>query len=396
MDKKMYKYIAILVGLILLTVIVLWISSLFTGGAKYSYDKIEEKLVNATKKYVEDHPAVLPLTPGTSTTISSTVLVSNNYIKDLSSYAKDDVSCNGSVEVYFTEDGHYNYVPDFNCGNKYVTVRLSEQVIKDNDYGVVEGSGLYVRRDGEFVEDEEDLGGGSDYDSFEYVFRGDEVDNFVKIDDNYWRIVAINDNDDMLLIFVGSVQKSSAWDDRYNEDVNKNQGVNIYEQNGIKSRAMQAVESFYKGEVILMNKEEYSPKTRYLVVPMNLCVGKRDKIDTDISGKVECETVLEEQYAGLLPAYYYMSASLDEGCTTITSKSCGNYNYLSQFDDYWWLLTANSENTNEAYSVARSYVQSNNCSYKSNIRPTIMLGSRAVYESGTGSEADPYTLRFYE
>ncbi len=393
----MYKYIAILLGLIFAIVILILIGNLFTGGAKLSYEKIEEKLVKAAQKYAKDHPAVLPVNDGTSVTISSTVLVGNDYINDLSSYAKDsNVNCNGSVEIYLTEGEHYDYVPNFSCGNKYNTTHLYEQVIRDNDYGVVSGSGLYERRDGEFVTDIDDLGNGDNYSTFEYVFRGDEVNNFVKIDDNYWRIVAINDNNDMLLLFVNHSQKTSVWDDRYNEEFKKSQGINIYEQNGIKSRAMERVEDFYRGDLTLMNKEAYSSKTRYLTVPMNLCVGKRTNTDSDISGNAECSVVLENQYAGLLPAYYYMSASLDSNCNSIISKSCGNYNYLSQFDDYWWLLTANSEHSNEVYGVARNYVQSNICSYKNNIRPTIMLGSRVLYEEGNGSESNPYTIKFYD
>lgn len=396
MDKKIYKYIGILVGLLVLIVIVVWLGSLLTGGGKLSYVEIETKLVKAAKEYAEDHPAILPTENGTSMTLSSTVLINNGYIKELSSYSSDsNTVCNGSVEIYLTEGNFYNYVPNFNCGTKYKTIRLYDKVLTDNDYGVVTGSGLYERRNGKFITNYEDLGS-DDYTSLEYVFRGDEVNNFVKIDNNYWRIVAINEDNDMLLIYVGYIQKNSAWDDRYNAEYNKNQGINIYEQDGIKSRAMESVEKFYNGEVVLVDKEEYSPKTRYLTVPMNLCVGKRSTTETDISGAIECKKTLENQYAGLLPAYYYMSASLDVDCDSIVSKNCGNYNYLSQFDDYWWLLTANSENTNEAYSISKKYADSNLCSYKSSIRPTIMLGSRVVYESGIGTQADPYTIKFYE
>ena len=152
---------------------------------------------------------------------------------------------------------------------------------------------------------------------------------------------------------------------------------------------------FYNGEVVLMDKEPYSEKTRYLTVPMSLCVGKRNQTDSDISGSIECQTILENQYVGLLPAYYYMSASLDDSCNSIVSKNCGNYNYLSYFDDYWWLLTANSENTNEAYNISRKFAESTLCSSRSNIRPIIMLGSRAIYDSGDGTENNPYIVKYF-
>lgn len=395
MDKKMYKYIGILLGLILLLVIFIWLTNVFTGGNKLSYESLEKKLIDAAKDYAKDYSAIYPTEIGTSTVISSTVLINNNYINEFSSYLNDtDVVCNGSVEIYMVEEDYYNFTTDFNCGNKYSNIKLYEKIIADNNYGIVEGSGLYEKVDGKFITDESELGS-HDYNTLEYVFRGDEVNNFLKIDENLWRIVSINENGDILLIYVGHVQKTSPWDDRYNETVKKNQGINIYEKDGIKSRAMENALKFYNGEVVLMDKEPYSEKTRYLTVPMSLCVGKRNQTDSDISGSIECQTILENQYVGLLPAYYYMSASLDDSCNSIVSKNCGNYNYLSYFDDYWWLLTANSENTNEAYNISRKFAESTLCSSRSNIRPIIMLGSRAIYDSGDGTENNPYIVKYF-
>ncbi|MBO5375726.1 MAG: hypothetical protein J6A52_02635 [Bacilli bacterium] len=397
MDKSMYKYVGILVGMIALIVILLLLKNLVSGGVKLSYEEIEEKLVTATMDYIEEFPGALPSTSDSTITISSATLINAGYIKDLSSYVgKENIICNGSVDIYLANDSYYNYVPSLYCGSAYETTKLYNKVLIDNEFGVVSGSGLYQRVDGEFILDEQDLSNPSSTESFEYVFRGEEVNNYVLIDDNYWRIVAITDSNDMILIYVGHTKKTLPWDDRFNSEVGKTQGINEYEQNGLKSRAMEAVESFYKGEISLFNNEKYSSKTNYLISPMNLCVGKRSTTETDISGAIECKKILENQYVGLLPAYYYMSASLDDECTTISSKNCGNHNYLSQFEDYWWLLTTNSETTNEAYNVAKKYVESALCSSKSNVRPMITLGSRAIYEKGNGTEADPYVVKFYE
>ena len=392
----MYKYIGILVGLLVLLMVFIWLTNLLNEDSSLTYSEIESKLVFAAKSYVEDHPAMYPTEVGTSNTISSSVLISNGYMDEFSSYVPDSgVVCTGSVDVYLSSEDVYHFVPDFNCGNQYNTIRLYDKVLLDNGYGVTSGYGLYERVDGEFVL-EEHSDNLDNYQTLEYVFRGAEVNNFVQIDENIWRIVAITEDNEMLMIYNGNVQKASAWDDRYNEDVDKEQGINTYEENGIKSSIMQTLESFYAGELTLVNKEEYSSKTRYLTSPMTLCVGKRSTTDTDMSGRTECAVTLENQNVGLLPAYYYMSASLDSSCKSINSKSCGNVNWLSDFDDHWWLLTANSENTNESYYVSRNRIESYLCSAKYTVRPTIMLGSRVVYESGTGSEADPYTIRFYE
>ena len=394
MDKQMVKYLAILGGIVLLLVIILLLKNAAGGGIKLSYEKIEEKMVSAAKKYAKDKN-VLPTEIDSPTSISANVLVNNGYIDDLSSYAKDDVRCSGEVVIYKTYDDTYDYVPVLNCGNKHESRTLSSVVIEENE--TTEGSGLYQRIDGKFITNVNDLNMGTSAD-FEYVFRGDSVNNFVKIDENLWRIVAIDSNENITLLLNNTLKSSYAWDTKYNSDVNKSQGINTYELNGLQSDIYKTIQPFYNDSsenIKLMNKEKFSDKTKYLMTSMDLCVGKRSTTDSDVSGRLECKIVLYDQHVGLLPAYYFMSASLDPLCTNIISKNCGNYNYLAAFNDYWWLLTANSENTNQAYAVSRKFVTNQPCSYKASIRPMIKIGSRALYSKGNGTKDNPYVVKFY-
>lgn len=399
MDKKLIKYVGIVVGVIILLILILVIFNSATGRTSYTYEKIETKLTNAAKSYVKDKKKqgidVLPESPLSAPYyLSSIVLVNEGYIKDLSEYAKDETTCVGGVNIYNAGGDKYDYVPELTCGSYFQTQKLVDKVITDNDSGITHGSGLYLKVDGKFIVDDNDFNTANS-ENFEYVFRGDEVNNYVQIDDNIWRIVSIDNNNDMLLIFNKHSRRAIAWDDKYNESVAKYQGVNTFEKNGLESTAYKAIKEFYNGTLELEDREKYSEKTSYFMVPMNLCIGKRSVEDKDVSGKIECQNILEEQYVGLLPAYSYMAASLDPGCETITSKSCGNFNYLSQFDDFWWLLTANSANTNEAYTVSKKYAESSLCNYKADIRPTIKIGGRAIYQSGNGSKDNPYQIKFY-
>ncbi len=396
MDKQMMKYVGILVGLVVLVVIVLLLMNGGGGNKNLSFDEIEDKMVSAAKKYVKDKGEdILPSVKGDSFTLDVANLVNGDYLDELSSYTKDNVSCTGAVVIYNAGNGNYDYVPELSCGSNYETKKLSTTLIGENGSNiVVEGSGLYQRLDGKFVTAYEDLYG-SGMENLEYVYRGDEVNNYVKIDDNLWRVVAIDSNQNMLMILANHSKKTYAWDDKFNEEVNKSHGINTYEHNGLESNAYKTVQQFYDGEIPLMDKEEYSTKTKYLITPMDLCIGKRSPEDSDTSGAIECQEVLNDQVMGLLPAYYFMSASLDENCTSITSKSCGNYNYLASFDDFWWLLTGNSDDTYEAYSVSKKYVDVSLCKYKADIRPIIKIGSRAVYSKGDGTKDNPYTIKFY-
>ena len=54
MDKKMITYVGIFVGFVILLMILMLIFNGASGSVKYSYEKIEEKLVTAAKKYVKD------------------------------------------------------------------------------------------------------------------------------------------------------------------------------------------------------------------------------------------------------------------------------------------------------------------------------------------------------
>ena len=398
MDQKLMKYIIILVGIIVALIIVMLLVNFVTGGRKYEPEDLEAKIVAAAKKYVEDkkkaNQDVLPDAPGgTPLELGDDLLVNNGYIDELSDLVKgDDVICHGRVYVWNAGNGNYDYVPEIICGT-YTTKRLVDKVIEDGDYGITYGSGLYVRKNGEFVTDDRYLDGNGE--NFEYVFRGDEVNNYVKIDDNIFRIVAIDDQDNMLLILELSSRKSFVWDEKFNSDTGKNQGINMYEENGLESNAYKLVREYYDGTLELINKEKKSKKINHLLVPMDLCSGKRSINDSSKDGSTECKTKLEGEYVGLLPAYYYMSASLDSGCDSITSKNCGNYNYLSGFDDYWWLLTANADNTSEAYAVARKFVSTNFCSFKSVIRPIMKIGSRVLYKEGKGTIEEPYEIKYF-
>lgn len=390
MDKQMIKYIGILCGLLLLIVIYFLLTR--SSGIKLEYRDIEAKMVSAARSYAKDHPKVLPTSLNSSQTISTKLLTSEGYLNDISSYAKDDVNCNGSIEIFQTIEGVYNYVPSLSCGKYFETQKLSAKIIEDNLGGTIEGPGLYVRYNGQFLTNENDL---DRLPADEYVFRGEGIKNYIKVEDSLWRVVAIDQEGNILAILVSGLRKGSTWDNRYNSETSRYEGVNEYTLNGISSRLMQSVDNVFN-EKVALEDAPYSSRIKYLVTPMTLCYGKRSPSDSSIDGSSECSDILEDVYMGVLPAYYYMSASLDENCDSTTSKSCGNYNYLASISDSsWWTLTANSKNTNEAYMVNKRVLTSETCSYTNEVKPIILIGKRAAYSKGTGSKDDPYIIRYF-
>jgi hypothetical protein len=201
----------------------------------------------------------------------------------------------------------------------------------------------------------------------------------------------VDDEEDILLIYNENIQKGASWDKRYNEEVNKTQGINTYIDNGVKSAAIEKIESFIAGDEKLENKTKFSSSLKYIVVPMNLCIGKRAMEDKGTDGSIECKTVLENQKAGLLPAYMYMSASLDPTCEKTGDKSCGNNNYLAAYNNSYWLVTSNSEKSNECYYVNRS-ITSGVCSSNTSFKPIIKITGRVQYTEGDGTSKNPYVI----
>lgn len=389
MDKQMLKYFGILAVLIVVMIVYFMITG--SSGTKYEYRDIELLMVRAAKSYAADNPKILPTSENSSQTISSKSLINLGYMDDLSTYAMDDTVCNGSVEIYQTISGIYNYVPTLNCGRFFNSQKLSEKIIEDNLGGTTYGPGLYVRYDGKFLTDENDI---DRYQADEYVFRGDGVKNYILVEDMLWRVVAIDKDGNIIAIMVDEIKGNTTWDNRYNADTGRYDGVNEYEMNGIKSRLMQSVESIFDEKVAILDKL-YSARIKYMVSPMDVCVGKRGSDDEGNDGSIECQKVLENQYMAVLPVYYFMSASLDENCVKATSKSCGNYNYLASVGGTgWWTGTGNADNTSEAYVLRNKVLISQSCSYRDGLHPIIAFGARSMYSKGSGTLEDPYIIRY--
>lgn len=369
--KQMIKFMAIIVCIMLVLIIVLFIVSALGNRRSnvYSYSEIESILEKAGKSYFKDHPDYLPTDEGDVVEVDSTTLVENEKMEDLSSYpTKDNVVCTGSVKVEYEGSG-YLYSPVLNCGNKYSTVTLNTKIL-DSEEIVTTGDGLYSR-------------GG------EYIFRGENVNNYVKLGKSLWRIVKITANDEFVLISQDGAGYTTAWDDRYNEQKEYEAGINNYSVSRIKDY----LDTIYSNpdednrELILSKKD----KTK--MVAYNVCTGKRSPNGEDKSNIDECKEILRSQKLGLLTLSDYLYASVDPNCKSANTKSCGNYNYLV-ISSNWWLATASNENTYAVYKVlGGGSISGDNAADYALTRPVIHLNGDVLYKSGKGTYEKPYKVR---
>ena len=364
MKKKLMRIMLIVVGVLVLLLIIILIVSLVTGGNK-SYEEIEEDLKNAAIEYYDVQSGLLPQEEGETVTVRASTLVGAELMKPLSELREGE-SCSGRVEVTKVGD-NIVYTPYLDCGDNYTTKELYKAVLEQGI--VTSGNGLY------------DMNG-------EKVYRGDNVNNYVQLDNALFRIVKVT-SDNKLLLILNEMESnmSTYFDDRYNQDRLSNSGFNDYRI----SRIYQYLDDLYN------NKQDYrllSNNDKEKLSTFNLCIGKRNPDDTTKNNSVECTDVLENQMIGLLTASDYMNASLDTNCITTTSRSCQNYNYLKLSGTEWWLVTGSSLNSYEVYSVRSSgYLYETNAAGYKKVRPTIMLNNNVMIKSGNGSETNPYILK---
>lgn len=367
LNKKMIIMMASVLGVIIVLIIILM---LFAGGGskKLSYSELEEKIVSAGQDYFAANPDKLPKS-GTDEVDVST-LVSAGYMNELSKYTDKGVSCSGKLYVTKTPDD-YSYHAKVDCGTNYSTSFMADK-IKENI--VTSGNGLY--------ESEQVDPNNSEQTIKVYTFKGDNVNNYIKVGDYLWQVVKIFEDGRMQVL--GSTELArSTWDDRYNVETDHYYGINDYKVSRVKE--------FILSDVV--NNKESFLKIKSLITTHTACVANRSLDDTSRDGSTECTEVLEEQYFSLLPVYDFMNASLDSNCKKALDDSCFNYNYLAY--DYsvdWWTSTGVLGDSEQVYYVHdkldSGYAYSNKA-----LRLLAYMDSKVSYVSGTGSEIDPYIVK---
>ena len=367
--NKMMKFMGAILLITILLLIVLFVFSSMKPKV-YKYTEIETMLKNAAMSYFKDFPESLPQNEGSIVEIDSSNLVNAGKMKDLSEYTAEGVVCSGTVQVELA-GSDYVYTPYLNCGENYSTVELYKKIIDESNI-VTAGYGLYSS-------------GGS------YVYKGEEVNNFVQLDRMLWRIVKITPDNNIVLIANEITGYGTAWDDRYNEAKSYEAGINQYSVSRIYDYLKKVYENPSKdkedNELILSNRD----KTR--LVSYDLCVGKRGQNEEGKDNKIECAQKLKNQRLGLLTVSDYMNASLDPNCKTTLSKTCKNYNYLSKYSNFW-LVTADKDDNSQAYQINQGgkIVKSIAAGY-AGVRPVVYLNSKVLYRGGNGTFEKPYKVK---
>lgn len=352
-DKSYY----LLGGIVIVIILLIIINA--CSNSSGSYDKIEQKMVNAAKSYYASHKKNLPKEENGTVTVTISTLIESELLKEVKDPKNKEQTCEGFVQVKKVGDD-YAYIPFLTCKGNYEPEYLVDKIknSKLDEYG----NGVY------------EMGG-------EYVYRGDDVNNYITFNNQTWRIIKIDSDGDIELVY--SPEKNNerfAWDTDYNSSVEKYYGVTT---DYLHSDIRKTLVEFYENN--------FSDESKVYIVPKSICVGKKT-LASDANAIEECTVTKSDEYVGLLRVSDYPRASLDSGCTRYDAPDCSNRNYFVGSGIDTWLLTSVSDNSYQVYLLDNGIDY--NRAYKLNkINPVIYITKDAIVNGGDGSASNEYVLK---
>ena len=358
------KIIFVVGILIILVVILIACSSASTGGKATSYSRIEENLKSAATKYLNKHQDLLPTEEGKVVQVQMDSIYTEKQLKKITAIDDDTVRCDGHVNVSFrvnkNDEKVYRVVPHIKCGDKYETEDLYVHILKNEDI-VTALDGLYEIGD-------------------EYVFRGENPNNYVQIGENLYRIMSIDKDGYIKLINAKKTYLNSVWDDRYNTTTGRYEGINDY----YVSRIRISLNEYYD------DPDSYSELEKNVFVKHSYCIGLRSENNVAINRTEECEKTMDEDYLSIPLLYDYYIASVDANCKSIHDESCNNYNYLESLRS---IYTSTGSKENSTYVFSIEDIATANRANRNKKISVVTFVANVSYTSGKGTLDNPYIIK---
>ena len=351
-DKSYYLLGGIVVVIILLIIINA------CSNSSGSYDKIEQKMVNAAKSYYASHEKNLPKEESGTVKVTISTLIESELLKEVKDPNNKDQDCSGYVEV--TKVGkEYSYTPFLVCKGNYEPKYLTDIVkqSKQDEYG----NGVYER------------GGG-------YVYRGDDVKSYVSFNNQLWRIVKVDSEGDIKLVLANYTEDTYSWDDSYNANSNIGGGITT---DYLHTSIRKTLNDYYN--------KNFDKDIKAKIVAKNICIGRFTEKD-EFSQEKNCLYTKENEKISLLSVIDYKNSCLDDKCQTLENMECSNRNYLAEDSISTWLVNVSSLNDYEAFEL-RNNINISAASNYNNINPVIYVTKKVISQTGKGSKGNPYIVK---
>ena len=357
--KKIIRWIIIVTILIVVILLVVRLVQDSNIGTNAS----ENQLIAAAKKYYNEKPHLLPSANYGMERLTSDVLIERGYLKQTTDQYGAPKSCSSYITVT-NVNNEYFYNPYVDCGIKNDTLLLYDHLVSLAKEETKDGTnGLFIFGN-------------------KYVFRGDKPNKYIEFAGKNRRIIQIEEDKSIKLMYNGNQAVSRVWDDRFNLEKNKILGVNKYEISRIKDY----VTTYYN------KSDNFSNKSKSKLTFINLCIGERDIEDKTTDGSAECQKIFDNQFIGLPSVNEYLNASNDPNCPT-TMMSCKNYNFMAAFKSYW-SITPVKGTTHKVFRIyPNEGLISRDAIGKHYAHFVVSLKSDVAILSGDGSKSNPYVLK---
>ena len=365
LDDRLKRIMLLVIGGFILFIIIIALVSRCGGPRTYTVDEmtnLKQYLISVAEGYYANNPSALP-NEGESITLAFHTLVEAGRMRPLGNMIIGGEHCTGHMLIE-NNRGYILYLPYINCGELYRSTKLVNLLL-DEENIVTYGNGLYAMNDG-------------------WIFRGEDVNNFLKLGDRLWVILGVNADSTIRIMEYQARLFPSAWDDRLNLEGGGSGINNFIHYNHVNSRIRDRIIEIY-------DSEYFNDYHRAHFVPQDLCIGKRSTEDTSHDGSTECSNRLPNQVFGLIAAYEFLRVSLDNSCILAEDIGCLNFNYLSRIRSSFWTITADSETTNQVFRI-QGNMRLAGASSSAAVKVTAHLTSQTLFADGDGSYSNPFQI----
>lgn len=350
----------LLLGTVLIIVLLIVLFSCSNKKDKLnSYSAIENKMVEAAKEYYNNRKDKLPTLEGNTEKVTISTLIEAELMDKVYDPNNKSNACSGYVEVSKVES-EYAYIPILTCEGSYEPKHLVDAIKQSgkDEYG----NGIYEVNN-------------------KYIYKGESVNNYIEFSNNLWRIISVDSNNDIKLVYYPDDNRlKTTWDTKYNSEIGKNYGITT---DYFQSNVRKALKDFYENYI--------ETDAKLHMVSKNICIGRKLKNEDNTEEK-ECSKVQENEKVSLINISDYVNASLGEGCKDYRNLECTNRNYIASSTIDTWLLNAVEDNSYEVYylngTIRIDEAKNNNLIY-----PVIYLSKKVIISSGDGTRANPYIVK---
>lgn len=244
-----------------------------------------------------------------------------------------------------------------------------------------------------------------DDEGYTYYFRGKVSNNWVKFADKYWRIVRVNENGTIRLIYAGDMEPTSAT--QYNgtsaEAVVSQTSNTEYTNTSLYTYTQQfytsnlsSYSAYLADEVFMATNtgvplSDYKASSKTNAENSNAFNASQKTVTSKYGTTLYYGNGWLKYKVGLLSATEAQMAGIDYISQLSGNSTVGNHdNWLYTLGDSWLMPYYEGDTIQQKMAISDAGLLTNSVTIAT-IRPVINLVSTVKY-TGTGTYSDPYTI----